>query len=183
MYPKRDKDGYLIFTDYPQFRPNLTPKQIFEVGAFGGTYWRPIYSGVTGKNYKNMHRKYTFLKGIPDSKMTLPYENYDKSINRYGVKVGSTYEFWVSKGWIKPQNPYGWMHWYCDFYSGKRGSDDERQINRWLALAGPSGRFKRNLINRIKKAGKQFDSFDISPAIRQTLLHWGIEITANDLKN
>lgn len=183
MYPKRNKKGYLIFPDHPEFCPNLTPKEVFQAGAFGGTYWRAIHSGVTGKNYKNMHKKYSFLKGIPDSKMTIPYENYDKSINKYKVKVGTTLSFWESKNWIKAQNPYGFIHWYCDFYSGKRSPDDERQINRWLALAGPNGRFKRNLINQIKKAGKKFDSFDISPAIRQTLLHWAFELTADDLKN
>ena len=183
MYPKRDKDGYLIFPDYPEFRPNLTPKEVFQAGSFSGTYWRPIHSGVTGKNYKNMHKKYPFLKGIPDSKMTLPYENRDKTINKYKINVGSTLQFWQSKLWIRPRNPYGWFQWYCDFYSGERGPDDAWQISRWEKIAGPNGRFKRNLINQVKKAGKKFDSFDISPAIRQTLQHWGVVLTANDLKN
>ena len=38
---------------------------------------------------------------------------------------------------ITKYNPYGWMHWYCDFYMGKRGPDDERQISRWMKTAGP----------------------------------------------
>jgi hypothetical protein len=183
MYPKRHKDGYLIFSDHPEFKPNLTPKEVFQSGAFGGTYWRPIHSGVTGKNYKNLHKKYPFLKGIPDSKMTLPYSEYNKSANKYGCRVGSTLEFWESRLWIRPLNPYGWTHWYCDFYSGIRGPDDEYQIKRWLGVAGPNGRFKRNLINQIKKAGKKYDSFDISPKIRQVLLHWSVSLTADDLKN
>ena len=28
---------------YKDFKPNLTPKKMFELGSFGGTYWRPIY--------------------------------------------------------------------------------------------------------------------------------------------
>ena len=46
------KNGKLFFPDYPDFTPNLTPSEIFQRGSFGGTYWRPIYSRVTKKNYK-----------------------------------------------------------------------------------------------------------------------------------
>ena len=41
------------FKDHPEFTPNLTPQQMFKKGSFGGTYWRPIKSSVTGKTYKN----------------------------------------------------------------------------------------------------------------------------------
>jgi hypothetical protein len=183
MVPRRDKDGCLIFPYYPLFKPNMTPKEIFEAGAFGLTYWRPIHSGVTGKDYKNIHKKYPFLKNIPDSKMTVPYEQYDKSANKYGVKVGATLEFWELKHWITKNNIYGWMHWYCDFYSGKRGVDDEYQIKRWQGVAGKNGRFRRNLINQIKKTNAKYNDFSISPAIRQTLLHWSYELTKKDLEN
>ena len=40
------------FTDSKDFRPNLTPREIFSLGSFGGTYWRPIYSSITKKNTK-----------------------------------------------------------------------------------------------------------------------------------
>lgn len=183
MVPRRDKDKCLIFPDFPMFKPNLNPKEIFEAGSFGGTYWRPIHSGVTGKDYKNVHKKYTFFKNIPDSKMTVPYEQYDKSINKYGVKVGATLQFWEERKWIRPRNVYGWVDWYCGFYNKERGPDDEYQIKRWLGVAGPTGRFKRNLINQIKKAGSKFDDFSISPKIRQVLLHWGIALTKKDLEN
>ena len=31
------------------FKPNNTPAEIIKEGAFGGTYFRDIYSGVNGK--------------------------------------------------------------------------------------------------------------------------------------
>ena len=47
----------IYFEDYPEFRPNLSPRDIFMLGSFGGTYWRPIYSSITNRNYVNMHKK------------------------------------------------------------------------------------------------------------------------------
>lgn len=88
----------LHFDDYPEFRPNLTPRQIFKMGSFGGTYWRPIDSAVTGKHHANRHLKYDFLQDIPDRLMTKPWEEYDVNINKYGVKVGQTLEAWEKAG-------------------------------------------------------------------------------------
>jgi hypothetical protein len=170
------------FKDYPEFRPNLTPRQIFKMGSFGGTYWRPIKSKVTGKSYRNKHKKYpkSWWKGISDSHLTTDFDEYDKSINRYKVKVGTTLEFWEGKKWITKYHPYGWVQWYCDFYMGKRCADDERQIKRWSSLAGPQGRFRRWLISSIKKKRGKYNDYSISPAIRQTLQHWGYKLTKSD---
>lgn len=82
-------------------------------------------------------------------------------------------------GWIKSQDPYGWFQWYCRFYLGRRTKDDLRQIGRWKSF---DGRFKKNLINRINKANTKYNDYTISPAIRQSLLHWGIEVTERDVK-
>ena len=187
--PKRRSDGTLIFKDYPDFRPNLTPKEMFQKGSFGGTYWRPIYSSVVNKNLKNIHKKYpkSWWKGIPEDHLTRPFDDYDTKINKYGVKVGTTLEFWEGKKWITKYHPYGWVHWYCDFYQGKRSPDDERQIDRWSALAGEKGRFKNFLINLIKKKHKKdvkkgLHDYSISPKIRQVLQHWAYEIRQHDLK-
>ena len=91
------------------FKPNLSPRQIFKNGSFGGTYWRPIKSKFFKNTLSNKHKKYSFLSNIPDNLMTVPFDDYDKSINKYGVKVGSTLEHWESKGWIDKSHPYGWV--------------------------------------------------------------------------
>jgi len=176
----KKKAGRIYFKDYPDFNPNLTPRDMFKMGSFGGTYWRPIYSKVVKKHLKNIHKKYptSWWKGIPESHLSS--EEYDKSINTYGVKVGTSLAFWESKKWIKKEHPYGWVHWYCDFYSGKRGEDDERQIKRWQALAGPKGRFMRFLVTQIEKKNAEWNDNLISPKIRQVLQHWGYKLTKGD---
>ena len=181
---KRNNKKEYIFEDYPEFRPNLSPREIFQLGSFGGTYWRPIQSSVTNKNYKNMHKKYpaSWWKGIPENHLSRPFEDYDVKLNKYGVKVGTTLEFWEDKNWISEYNPYGWMHWYCDFFNGRRCPDDERQIKRWLNTAGPRSRFRRQLINMILNKDAKYNDYNISPKIRQTLQHWGYSLTKTDCK-
>ena len=88
------------------------------------------------------------------------------------------YIYIVSTGWIRAQDPYGWFQWYCRFYMGRRTEDDTRQIKRWKSF---DGRWKSNLVNQIKRKKTSFDDFSVSPTIRQSLLHWGIEITKKDI--
>ena len=165
------------------FKPNLTPRQMFKMGSFGGTYWRPIKSKFFNGELKNQHKKYTFLKDIPNNVMTKPFDEYDVKLNKYKKKVGTTLKFWENKGWMRESHPYGWVQWYCDYYSGKRSPDDERQIKRWQQLAGPNGRFRKWLITMILKKGGKWDDHSISPAIRQTLQHWGYKLTKKDFEN
>ena len=160
------------FKDHPEFKPNLTPRQIFKMGSFGGTYFRPIYSSVTKKNHKNIYKKYSDFKDIPESHLSKPYDEYDKNINKYKVKVGSILKDWEKSGWISKQDPYGWVLWYLRFYHGRRTVDDERQIKRYNSLAGPNGRFRKRLISIIKSKKGKYNDKNISPKIRQTLQHW-----------
>ena len=169
----------LRFEDHPEFKPNLTPHDMFSRGVFGGAYFRPIHSSVTGKDYKNVYKKYSSLKNLDPKLLALDDFNY--SLNKYKVASGTSLEYWESKGWIKAQDPYGWVQWYCEFYEGRRSPDDKRQIDRWNKFAGPlSGRFRSQLINKIKNSGGNINDYSISPVVRQGLLQWGYELTEKD---
>jgi len=90
--PKR-VSGEIFFSDRPEFRPNLSPRQIFKLGSFGGTYWRPIKSKFYDTTLKNKHKKFpnSWWKGIPEEHLTKPFGKYDVKINKYGKK--SRYNF------------------------------------------------------------------------------------------
>ena len=158
------------------FNPNLTPYEIFKLGSFGGTYWRPIQSKFYKSKLRNQHKKYNWK--LDDSIMTC--ETYDVNKNKYKVKVGTDLDFWEDKGWIKKEHPYGWVQWYSEYSDGKRSSDDERQINRWKKIAGKNGRFMRFLVTQIIKSKKKYNDESVSPKIRQVLQHWGYKLTKKD---
>ena len=99
-------------------------------------------------------------------------------INKYGVKCGTSLRFWEEKGWINAIDPYGWFQWYCRYYFGRRSNNDKRQIKRYNAIVN---RFKAILVKIIKNNDAKFNDHSISPKIRQVLLHWGYELTKEDL--
>lgn len=179
---------------FPDFKPNLTPSQIFRLGSFmdQGGYWRPIYSSVAKKAFKNPHKEFPpkWWTGVDEAMLVGEAAKSSTakggkvsataSSNRYGVKCGQRLDDWEHKGWIKAQDPYGWVQWYCRFFQGRRSPDDQRQIQRWLNLTGPKGRFKRMLANTVKAKKKRFDDESVSPVVRQVLLHWGYQLSAAD---
>eukprot|EP00976_Prorocentrum_cordatum_P089360 1187687-Prorocentrum_minimum.AAC.2 len=65
---------------------------------------------------------------------------------------------------------------------GRRTEDDERQISRWKGVAGEKGRWKNALCNKIIGSNRQHNDASVSPVIRQTLLHWGYELTERDFQ-
>ena len=181
--PKRE-NGVFLFEDQPQFRPNMSPKEVIQAGSFGGTYFRPIKSGVTKQTYGAevwQELPKDWLEGL-DIKKKVASPIYDTNVNTYKVKCGSSLEAWESSNWIKAQDPYGWFQWYCRFFQGRRSEDDERQIGRWLRCAGETGRWKNNLISKIFKAGTSFDNKVVSPVVRQVLQHWAYKLTEEDYK-
>ena len=153
------------------FDPNKTHAEVISEGDFGGTYFRDIYSGVNGKWYQNSWTEFDFLKNVDHKLYASNF--YDVKVNKYGVKCGTSLRFWEKKGWIKGQDPYWWFQWYCRYYSGRRSSDDEMQLNRWISIVN---RFKGVLVKMIKDKGAKFDDYSISPKIRQVLLHWGYDL-------
>jgi hypothetical protein len=167
----------IVFKDYPEFRPNVTPEQMFKMGVFGGSYWRKIYSGVLGRDLHNHHKKFHW--DINENLLTR--DQPDIKLNKFKVHAGSSLADWESKGWIKAQDPYGWVEWYSHFTEGRRTADDRRQIDRWLKFAGPKGRFFVRVVNMHKKAHKKHPDPSISPVIQQGLLQWGKLLSDSDL--
>ena len=177
----REIGDVISFSDWPDFQPNMTPREIFLEGSFGGSYWRPIFSSVVSKSLSDQHLEFEeWWEGIDDQMMTNP--EYDRKRNRYGVNCGTPLEMWESKGWMREQDPYGWVQWYCRFSKGRRSPDDERQIGRWKSFAGPKGRFRIQLMNRIISKEGTHDDEGISPVIRQSLQHWAYRLTISDFE-
>lgn len=140
------------------FTPDYTPHEMFNAGIFCNGYFRPIYSSLLGKVIKNDYKKHKL--GVPKEKLTIPEENWDLSVNKYGVRASLPLIEWERKGWIVPEyDPRGWVEWYCKYYNGRRISGyDDYQINRWLNVKNRFGAVKNK-----------------TPTIKQTLLQWGIK--------
>ena len=179
--PKKNRYGELVFKDFLNFRPNLTPKEVIQNGSFGGTYFRPILSGITGEYYKDEWKEFPndWFKNL-DIEQYVTSIVIRPSINKYKTKMGGNLDMWESSGWITNIDPYGWFQWYCRFYLGRRTSDDERQINRWLKTCGPNGRFRITLIKSIIREKKKYDDYKIKPVVRQGMMHWSYELTKKD---
>ena len=158
------------------FGTNKTPAEIIKEGAFGGTCFRDIYSSINGKWYRKSWKEFGELKNIDQKYYCSNY--YDVTVNKYGVKCRTSLRSWENKGWINKQDPYGWFQWYFKYWLGRRSKNDKRKIKRWKGIVN---RFKDKLIEMIKDAGSKFDVYSTSPKIRQILLHWGYELTENDL--
>ena len=160
------------------FSPNKKPNEVIKGDAFGGTYFRDIYSGINGKWHKNSWKEFNQLKDI--YKMYYCSDYHDVSANKYEAKCGTLPRFWENKGWINEIDPYGWFKWYFRHWLGRKSEDDERQINRWEKIVS---RFRGKLVKTIREAGSKFYDYLISPKIRQILLHWGYELTEKDFFN
>ena len=91
------------------FGANKTTVEVVKEGAFEETYFRDIYSGVTGKWNKKSWKEFDQLKDIDQKYYCSSY--YDVSVNKYGVKCGTSLRFWENKGWINEVDPYGWFQW------------------------------------------------------------------------
>ena len=187
-----DEPSEIVFDDFPDFRPNLTPKQIFERGSFQdqGGYFRPIQSMHFKSELRNAWKEFTAkgqcLEGVAVEKLVAPKGLSQRALNgrnRYGVRAGSSLSDWEGKRWISAQDPYGWVQWYCRFTDGRRTDDDERQIRRWKNFAGLKGRWKRFLLNKIVRANAEWDDEKISPVTRQNLQHWAYQLTEKDVED
>src|SRR4029078_3402765 len=132
---------------HPDFKPQLTPKQMLELGVFGGKYMTDC-----GKEFPE--------DCFDDAKLC--EEKRDPKLNFFGINASQPLSVWCEKGWIHKDDPRGWFQWYCRYYMGRRCEDDERQIKRWKAI--------RRHIAQVKKNCKRGD-MKCRPKQRQALLH------------
>ena len=92
------------------FSPNKTPIEVIREDAFGGTYFRDIYSGINEKWYKNSWKEFDQLKNINAEFYASDY--YGKKLNKYKIKTGTSLRVWENKDWINKIDPYGWFQWH-----------------------------------------------------------------------
>ena len=114
---------------HPDFKPDLTPKQMLAMGVFGGKYMTDC------------------KKEFPASwfvRAKLCHERHDPELNFFGVNASQSLSIWRQKGWIHPDDPRGWFQWYCRYYMGRRCEDDLRQIKRWKAITRHIAQVRKN---------------------------------------
>lgn len=136
----------------PAFKPDLTPKEMLELGVFGG-----LYMSDKPKEFP----KHWFEK----AKLTTD-KNRHRKLNYYGVNASQPLSVWRQKGWIHDDDPRGWFQWYCRYYLGRRHEDDDRQIKRWRAMRRHAAQIKNNC---------RKDDKSCRPKQRQALLHWAYD--------
>ena len=66
---------------YGFFSPHKTPIEIIKEGAFGGTYFKDIYSNINKKWYKNSWKEFIHLKNIDPKFYASEY--YDINVNKW----------------------------------------------------------------------------------------------------
>jgi hypothetical protein len=136
---------------HPDFKPELTPKEMLELGVFGGKYMTDCTNEFPEDWF---------------TKAKLCHEKHDPALNFFGINASQPLSEWQRKGWIYHEDPRGWFQWYCRYYMGRRCPDDERQIKRWKAIRRHIAQIKINcgpkeLICRQKQ--------------RQAVLHWAYD--------
>lgn len=136
----------------PDFRPELTPKEMLALGVFGGKYLTDCRSEFPADWFKGA--KLSPVKA-------------DHKLNYFQVQASQPLAIWQAKGWIHPDDPRGWFQWYCRYYLGRRlGQEDTRQIKRWRQM-------KRHIM-QIKKNCRPRD-IHCRRRQRQALLHWAYD--------
>jgi hypothetical protein len=143
-----------VFVNKLQFKPDLTPKKMLELGVFGGWYFENKFDEYPASWFK---------------KAKISSNGFDETLNCFGINAGLTREEWNKKGWIFSGDPLGWFQWYCRYFLGRRTpAEDARQVKRWKA-------FSRH-VGAVKKYCERGD-WSCRKKQRQALLHWAYDST------
>jgi hypothetical protein len=133
------------------FQPEFTPREMLELGVFGGAYFFDFPSELPAEWLENAR---------------LSIGKPDPGLNCFKVLASQPLEVWRAKGWIHPEDPHGWFQWYCRYYLGRRIPDDDRQIRRWRAI--------RRHIAQVQKNCAPGDVC-CRPRQRQAILQWAYD--------
>jgi hypothetical protein len=136
---------------HPEFKPELTPQEMLELGVFGGRYMTDCTNEFPKSWFKN-------AKLCP--------QMHNPKLNCFGVNASQPLRVWAQKNWLYHEDPRGWFQWYCRYYMGRRCPDDRRQIKRWKAM--------RRHISQIRNNCGEGD-IKCRPKQRQALLHWAYD--------
>jgi hypothetical protein len=132
----------------PDFRPQLTPKEMLRLGVFGGKYMTDCRAEFPASWF---------------ARAKLCPRKHDPRLNCFGVNASLSLAEWRRKGWIRSQDPRGWFQWYCRYYMGRRTADDARQIRRWRAIARHLTAIQKNCVKGDLEGRRRQ---------RQAALHW-----------
>jgi hypothetical protein len=135
----------------PEFKPELTPKEMLELGVFGGKYMTDCKKEFPKDWFENAK---------------LCSTKHDPKLNYFEVNASKPLSYWRAMGWIYDEDPRGWFQWYCRYYFGRRCSDDIRQIKRWKAM-------RRHIAQLQKNCPK--GAIDCRRKQRQAILHWAYD--------
>ena len=138
------------------FKPELSPKEMLELGVFGGRYMRDCHKEFPASWFKK-------AKFHPEKTL-----GHSVTLNYFKIDASQALKIWQDKGWIYKEDPRGWFQWYCRYYMGRRIPEmDKRQIGRWNS-------FKRHL-GAVKKNCKKGDN-NCRIKQKQALLHWAYDL-------
>lgn len=134
------------------FKPELSPKEMLELGVFEGVYMRDCQDEFPASWFK--HAK-------------LAEGKKDKKLNYFQVSASMPLSYWQKKGWLYKDDPRGWFQWYCRYFQGRRlEEEDRRQIKRWRAIKRHVSPIKNNC---------RVGDISCRPRQRQAVLHWAYD--------
>lgn len=133
----------------PRFYPAYTPKEMLDMGVFGGTYLNSVRENLPPEWF-------TGERVLPKG------SSPDVSMNFFRVSSGMSLKEWQKRGWIMTDR-LGWFQWYCRYYLGRRLGEDEIQISRWRQFCA--------------RHSAQIHKNPWQPRLRQKqgLLHWSYD--------
>ena len=116
----------------PDFKPELTPREMLELGVFEGHYLNDCQAEFP----KDWFLKARLSPAAPDIRQ-----------NCFGIKSRLSLSEWRHRGWIIGPDPRGWFQWYCRYYMGRRSPDIDRiQIRRWKSFRRHQAQIQKNCI-------------------------------------